>query len=81
MTALCEKVETAGTDVVQKFKASQLFIDSCADYYGIGFYDCLKQVAAAFPKLDLSEITMDAPEPTTPIKDVIIDDDDSFPKL
>ena len=40
--ALQEKVETAGTDAVQKFKTSQSFIDSCADYYGIGFDDCLK---------------------------------------
>ena len=71
-----EEVETARTDVVQKFKASQLFIDSCADYYGTGFDDCLKQVASAFPKLDLSGITMDAPESTTPIGDVVTDDDE-----
>ena len=42
VTALHEKVEMAGTDAVQKFKTSQLFIDSCADYYGTGFDDCLK---------------------------------------
>ena len=42
MTALHEKVEMARTDVVQKFKTLQLFIDSCADYYGTGFDDCLK---------------------------------------
>ena len=42
VTALREKVEMAGTDAVQKFKTSQLFIDSCADYYGTGFDDCLK---------------------------------------
>ena len=40
--ALHEKVETAGTDVVEKFKTSQLFIDSCADYYSIRFDGCLK---------------------------------------
>ena len=45
--ALQEKVETIGIDVVQKFKTSQSFIDSCADYYGTGFDDCLKQVASA----------------------------------
>ena len=33
VTSLREKVETVGIDAVQKFKASQLFIDSCADYY------------------------------------------------
>ena len=76
-----EKVETAGTDAVQKFKVSQLFIDSCADYYGTGFDDCLKQVASAFPELDLSEITMDAPEPTTPIGDIVTNDDNGSPKL
>ena len=78
--ALREKVETVGTDAVQKFKALQSFIDFCTDYYGTGFDDCVKQVASAFPKLDLSKITMDAPEPTVPIGDVIIDDDDGSPK-
>ena len=57
--ALREKVETAGTNTVQKFKASQSFINSCANYYGTGFDDCLKQVASVFPELDLSRITMD----------------------
>ena len=42
VTALQEKVETAGTDAVQKFKTTQSFIDSCTDYYGTGFDDCLK---------------------------------------
>ena len=80
MTALQEKVETAGTDAVQKFKVSQLFIDSCADYYDTGFDDCLKQVTSAFPKLDLSGISMDAPEPVTPDRNVVTDDDDGIPK-
>ena len=74
--ALQEKVETAGTDAVQKFKTSQSFIDSCADYYGIGFDDCLKQVASAFPEPDLSGISMAAPEPVTPARNVVTDDDD-----
>ena len=74
MTALREKVDTAGTDAVQEFKASQSFIDSCADYYGIGFDDCLKQVVSVFSELDLSEITMDdegdgSPESNPPPKD------------
>ena len=42
VTTLRQKVETAGTDAIQKFKMSQLFIDSCADYYSTGFNDCLK---------------------------------------
>ena len=78
--ALHKKVETVGTDTIQKFKTSQLFIDSCADYYDTGFDDCLKHVASVFPELDLSEITMDAPEPTTPVGNVVIDDDDDSPK-
>ena len=74
--ALREKAEMAGTDAVQKFKTSQSFIDICADYYGTGFDDCLKQVASAFPNLDLSGISMDAPEPVTPARDVATEDDD-----
>ena len=42
VTALCEKVETVGIDDAQKFKTLQLFIDSCANYYGTRFDDCLK---------------------------------------
>ena len=78
--ALREKVETVGTNAIQKFKASQSFIDSCADYYGIGFVDCLKQVVSAFLELDLSEITMDDPKPIMPIGDIVISEDDSSPK-
>ena len=59
VTALGQRVQTVGADTVRDFKASQSFIDSCAGYYGIGFDDCLKQVASAFPELDLSGITMD----------------------
>ena len=74
VTALREKVETTGTDAVQKFKALQSFIDSCTDYYGTGFDDCLKQVASVFLELDLSRITMDdegdgSPESNPPPKD------------
>ena len=75
---MCEMVETAGIEAVQKFKTSQLFIDSCADYYGIGFDNCLKQVTSVFPKLDLSEISMDAPKPMTPVRNVVTDDDDGI---
>ena len=52
-------MQTAGADAVRDFKAKQSFIASCAEYYGTGFDDCLKQVASAFPELDLSGITMD----------------------
>ena len=76
MIALQEKVETAGIDAVQKFKAMQSFIDSCADYYGTGFNNCLKQVPSTFLELDLSGISMDAPELVTPARNIVIDDDD-----
>ena len=33
-------------------------------------------MASAFPELDLSGISMDAPEPVTPARDVTTDDDD-----
>ena len=58
----------------------QLFIDSCADYYGTRFDDCLKQVTLALPELDLFKISMDAPEPVTPARNVVINDDDGIPK-
>ena len=78
VTALREKVETTETDAIQKFKMSQSFIDSYADYYGTGFDDCLKQVASAFQELDLSRILMDVPEPVTSARDVATNDDNSI---
>ena len=59
VTVLEQRSQTAGADAVRDFQASQQFIDSCAGYYGTGFDDCLKQVASAFPGLDLSGVTMD----------------------
>ena len=74
VTDLGQRVQMAGTDEVRDFKASQSFIDSCAVYYGTGFDDCLKQVASAFPELDLFGITMDdgddgSPKPILTPKD------------
>ena len=59
VTNLGQRVQTAGAEAVRDFKAMQSFIDSCAKYYGTGFDDYLKQVASAFPELDLSGLTMD----------------------
>ena len=59
---------------------SQSFIDSYADYYGIGFDNCLKQVTSTFPKLDLFGISMDAPEPMTLARNVVTDDDNGIPE-
>ena len=58
VTDLGQRVQTAGADAVRDFKATQSFIDSCVEYYSTGFDDCLKQVASAFPELDLSGISM-----------------------
>ena len=73
-------MEKAGANTVQEFKASQSFIDSCANYYDTGFEDCLKQVESTFPALDLSRITMDAAMPTTPASDIVIGDNDESTK-
>ena len=72
-------MEKAGANVVQEFKVLQSYINSCADYYGTEFDDCLKQVVSAFLELDLSGITMDDPEPTTPVGDAV-DESDSTPE-
>ena len=59
VTDLGQKLQTTGADTIRDFKVTQSFIDSCAEYYDTGFDDCLKQVASAFPELDLFGITMD----------------------
>ena len=42
LAALLSQVETAKADAVKEFKASQTFVDSCAEYYSDKFEDCLK---------------------------------------
>ena len=76
LTTLLKQVEKAGADAVQEFKASQSYIDSCVDYYGTGFNDCLKQVALTFPELDLSGITMEESMPTTLAGETVVDEGD-----
>ena len=76
LSTLREQVEKVGADVVKGFKASQSFINSCAEYYGTGFEDCLKQVVSAYPDLDLSRITMDDPMPSTLAGDTIVGESD-----
>ena len=68
-------MQTVGTDAVRDFKALQSFIDSCAEYYGTRFDDCLKQVASAFPELDLSGITMDDGDDGFPEPNLTLEDD------
>ena len=81
LTTLLGQVETTRANVVQEFKAAQLFIDSCGVYYGTGFEDCLKQVASVYPNLDLSKITMDDPLPSTPVGDTTIGESDNSTEL
>ena len=54
LAALHEQMEKARADVMAKFRISQPFFNACGVYYGNGFEDCLKQVKAAYPNLDLS---------------------------
>ena len=42
LATLLGQVETAKSDAMKEFRASQTFIDSYAEYYGDGFEDCLK---------------------------------------
>ena len=65
------QVEAAKVDVVKEFKDSQAFVDSCTEYYGVGFEDCLKQVKSNYPDLDLAKVSMDAPLPSTPTSDAV----------
>lgn len=55
----------AKADIVEEFRASKTFIDTCNVYYGDGFEDCLKQVGSFYPDLNLSMITLDDPVSTT----------------
>ena len=71
LAILLGQVETAKADAMKEFKDSQAFVDSCAEYYGVGFEDCLKQVKSNYPDLDLAKVSMDAPMPTTPVGDAV----------
>ncbi|KAK9988841.1 hypothetical protein SO802_029080 [Lithocarpus litseifolius] len=44
LTVLLGQMETTKVDAINGFKELQTYIDSCAEYYGVGFKDCLKQV-------------------------------------
>ncbi|KAK9996908.1 hypothetical protein SO802_021594 [Lithocarpus litseifolius] len=69
LVSLLGQVETAKADAVAEFKTSQTFVDACAEYYGEGFEDCLKQVKSLYPHLDLARVSMDDPVPATPAGD------------
>ena len=78
LATLLSQVETAKADTVKEFRALQTFVDSCADYYGDGFEDCLKQVKSLYPYLDLSKVSMVDPLPSTPIGDATLEENGNF---
>ncbi|KAL0010456.1 hypothetical protein SO802_005564 [Lithocarpus litseifolius] len=80
LSTLDEQLKKARPDTVKEFKESQSFIDSCTEYYGTGFDDCLKQVASSYPDLDLSGINMDDLMPMTPTSDTIAGESDDSTK-
>ena len=53
-----EQMGQAKADTVAGFRTSQSYYDECGGYYGDGFDDCLKQVAAIYPNLDLSQVVI-----------------------
>ena len=73
LTALLGQVETTKADAVKEFKDSPAFIDSGAEYYAVGFEDCLKQVKSNYPHLDLAKVSMDEPLPITLASDAILE--------
>jgi len=76
LTTMLGQVETAKADAMKEFKESQAYIDSCTEYYGVWFEDCLKQVKSNYPHLDLAKVSMDDPLPTTPVGDAILEETD-----
>ena len=68
-------MEKAKVDVMAEFRVFQPFFDVCSIYYGIGFNDCLKQLGAAYPNLNLSQIIIDDTIPSTPGGDDIVSEE------
>ena len=83
LASLCEQMKKARADVVAEFHIFQPFFDACGIYYGERFEDCLKQVRAAHPNLDLSQITIDTTVLLTPGGEDIVRDEtvDSTPTV
>ena len=51
-------MEQVKADVGARFRTSQLYYDKCGNFYGDHFNDYLKQVAALYPHLDLSQVVI-----------------------
>ena len=54
LAALREQMEKARADAMAEFRISQPFFNACDVYCDEEFEDCLKQVKAIHPNLDLS---------------------------
>lgn len=57
-----EKVEKAGLEVVEKFKASDELLDKLCDYYMDDFKFFHKYLARHHPKMDFSKLDMEEVE-------------------
>lgn len=66
LATLHEQMEQAKTDAVAGFQTSQPYYDQCGGFYGDSFDDYLKQVAAVYPYLNLSQVVIDDIVPPTP---------------
>lgn len=66
LDALRDQMEMAKADAMAAFLTSQPFFDECSIYYSNSFDDYLKQVAAIYPNLDLSQIAIDDTIPPMP---------------
>ena len=75
LAALREQIEKARVDTVAELWISQPFFDACGVYYSNEFEDCLKQVRAAYPNLDLSQIVIHDTIPPTPEGDDTVSDE------
>lgn len=73
-------MDKAKVDAIATFKTLQPFFNECDIQYGDRFEDCLKQVAAVYLDLDLSQISIDNTIPLTPSDPNTINDkaDDSI---
>ena len=58
-TAFYKHMDKAKADTMAEFRVSQPFFDVCGAYYGDRFDECLKQVEATYPDLNLSQIIID----------------------
>lgn len=59
LATLHEQMEQVKVDAMAGFRTSQLYYDECGSFYGDGFDDYLKQVAALYFYLDLSQVVIE----------------------